>query len=465
TLLWSPERKVKIDASGRGQWLYATDMPTWLLVTLSADGKMLSQEWREVAAGLSHLEVSLPDGINEAQMTVAATGGYRSSSLDVNVTRGKQRGIKISTETFRNRLTPGSHEEWTLRVTDLDGEGREAAVMARLYNAALDAVASGHWFLNPSSGYLPRLEWRGPALGETSTSWLSGVTGKYGECPAMPSADFNTYGLPLYSGGRMNGIMIRGTMMKSAAIDLAAGRDDKAEADEAVLEEVAVTTFDSAAPADAGAMATGEAKSAEAAEDDTPAVVYRPAEVPLAFFRPTLTSGADGSLRLAFTLPDANTTWNFEALAWTSDMETGRMTEEVVASKAVMVQPNLPRFVRSGDTAVIPAMVMNATDSVAEVTVTTEFFDPSDMRVTHSCDTTLTIEPRGSATVDATLHAPSGVPFAGYRVRAVSGEASDGEQTLLPVLEATGSVVESIPFYLDPDSTRISLRIPTLPDG
>lgn len=468
TLLWSPEGKVKTDAAGRGAWLYATDTPTWLLVTLSADGKPLSQDWRQVSAGLSRLDVSLPDGVDEALMTVAATGGYRSASLDVTVTRGKRRGIKISTATFRDRLTPGSHEEWTLHVTDLDGEGREAAVMARLYNAALDAVAPGHWFLNPSSGYMPRLEWRGPALGETSTSWLSGTPFDYGECPAMPSADFNTYGLPLYSGGRMNGIMIRGTMrmQKSAAVtNLAAAKVEEAEADEAVLEEVAVTTFDSAATADAGTMAAGEAKSAESGEEATPEVVYRPAEVPLAFFRPTLTTDADGSLHLAFTLPDANTTWNFEALAWTPDMESDQLTEEVVASKAVMVQPNLPRFVRSGDTAVIPAMVMNATDSVAEVTVTTEFFDPSDMRVTHACDTTLTIGPRGSATIDATLHAPAGVPFAGYRVRAVSGEASDGEQTLLPVLEATGSVVESIPFYLDPDSARISLRIPTLPEG
>jgi len=473
TLLWSPKSKLDLPASGKGELLYATDMDTHLLVTVTADGKIVSQEWHKVKAGMGRLAVELPKGTDKARMDVAATAGYRTVNMAVALTRGKAKGLKITAQTFRDKLKPGAEEEWTLRVTDLDGNGREAAVMARLYNAALDAIANNPWQFSPSAGYVPGWNWRRPLLGDSVSSWLGGASNRYIECPEELEAQFDTYGISLAGGMRFFGasnLRIRGTkMMNAMAKQETKARTTEDAADEAeaeiAVEEVA---YDMAAPmASAGAGAdAGAVETAEAGVEQTEEFSYRPSEVALAFFRPSLVTDPDGTLRLRFILPEANTTWSFTAMAWTKDLLADIMTAEAVASKAVMVQPNLPRFVREGDVAVIPSMVMNATDSAMQVTVTTELFNPADGAVTLSCDTTLTLAAKSSATSAITMRVPqTGSSLIGYRVKAVSGENSDGEQTVLPVLEATNRVVETHPFYLDPDSGRVSLAIPVLPEG
>ena len=468
TLLWSPQTSLSLPASGKGEWLYATDMPTHLLVTISADGKILSQKWHSVTAGMGHLEVELPEGCADAAMDVSATAGYRTANLSVTLTRGKDEGLRITTQTFRDKLKPGAEEEWVLRVTDLDGRGREAAVMARLYNAALEAIASNPWRLSTYGGYVPGWNWRRPLLGDSISSRLEGAGGQMAECPEEPQAMFNTYGLGLSADLRFyaaSNMYIRGTGTMGASnmrLSATSRKMEFAVTEDAVAEE---TAADMAAPMDADAGAAA-AENGETAGEDTNSFSYRPSETALAFFRPSLATDPDGTLRLRFTLPEANTTWNFTAMAWTEDLLSDMIETRAVASKAVMVQPNLPRFVREGDMAVIPSMVMNATDSAMTATVTTELFNPADGSVTYSRDTTVTIPANSSATSAITMRVPrTGASLVGYRIKAVSGENSDGEQTLLPVLEATNRVVETHPFYLDPDSGRVSLAIPVLPEG
>lgn len=206
--------------------------------------------------------------------------------------------------------------------------------------------------------------------------------------------------------------------------------------DEIVVEEAEVTA--DAAPlekailrgaADAGGAVMQEAEEGTAEE---PQVNYRDSEVPLSFFRPELTTDADGNLELTFTVPDANTTWGMRAVAWTDSILTASHASDVIASKPVMVRPNLPRFLRSGDRVGVEALVMNATDSTFNVTATVETFNPSDGKVISTDVRELTIAPQASATVGITVNAPADAPFLGYRVKAVAGRWTDGEQNLIP---------------------------------
>lgn len=68
-----------------------------------------------------------------------------------------------------------------------------------------------------------------------------------------------------------------------------------------------------------------------------------------AFFYPQLTTDANGRVAIKFTLPESLTTWQMLGFAHTRDLHYGNIAGEAVAKKDVMIQPNVPRFIREGD--------------------------------------------------------------------------------------------------------------------
>lgn len=70
-----------------------------------------------------------------------------------------------------------------------------------------------------------------------------------------------------------------------------------------------------------------------------------------AFFYPALMADKNGDVVLKFTLPESLTTWKFMGVAHTTDLCAGSLYGETIAQKDVMLQPNMPRFIRMGDQA------------------------------------------------------------------------------------------------------------------
>ena len=103
-----------------------------------------------------------------------------------------------------------------------------------------------------------------------------------------------------------------------------------------------------------------------------------------------------------------------------------------------MVQPNLPRFLRTGDEASISSTVMNNTDVQQDVKVIAELFDPLTNKVFSTLlDSALILSANENKTVQVALTAPKNSPFIGIRVKATNGNFSDGEQALIPILPAS----------------------------
>ena len=167
---------------------------------------------------------------------------------------------------------------------------------------------------------------------------------------------------------RFNNMRLRGTM-KATAYNAEAGTDDlnvvREHKEELAVDEEFEADMD-VAQITGGVMLAESAVVSASAQDgpQTTPFAYRDGETPLAFFRPMLTTDADGRLSFSFTVPNANTTWSFNALAFTDKLLTTTASATVLANKPIMVQPNLPRFLRTGDRAVILASVMNNSDSV-----------------------------------------------------------------------------------------------------
>lgn len=81
-----------------------------------------------------------------------------------------------------------------------------------------------------------------------------------------------------------------------------------------------------------------------------------------AFFFPGLLTDDKGNVSMRFTLPESVTTWQFYGLAHDKELNNGTISATSVAKKTVMIQPNVPRFVRSADRGVLSARIANTSE-------------------------------------------------------------------------------------------------------
>ncbi|WP_305150357.1 alpha-2-macroglobulin family protein [uncultured Duncaniella sp.] len=475
-LLWYPTDKVSIKGSTAASWLYAVDCPTNLLVSIHTDSKLISRRWVKAGEGMHTLPIELPAGVDEASVEISLTGNYRNSSARLTAKRDMPaKGIKFISESFRDRLVPGSEETWTFRVVDRSDNGKEAAVVLDMYNTALDALVRSSWEFTPmTQGPRYHYFWEQSDLSAESGIRISAYPDKFLSEYSVLQPTFDTY-RRTFSNTK---IYLSGTRSyKAAATTLNAVAEHKEE----VVVEEAMSSADGAVTFNSAGMASADMASAEAAyETDMGAAEgengvseekpesskpfsFRENEVSLAFFKPMLTTDANGRLSFTFTVPNANTRWGFRALAYTDSLLSTNFSADVMANKPVMVQPNLPRFLRSGDSATIIASVMNSSDKQQKITTKVELFNPADGKVIAEYTQVDEIAPSSAATVSTGLVAPADAPFIGYRIKSSTDMFADGEQSLIPILPAVSPVIDTYPFYIAPDDKDFSMPLPKVP--
>ncbi len=466
-LIWIPATRVNAGAD----ILLGTSRPAmWVLQTVYDRDRIISREWLELPAGLHRIAApALPDGSDRLTVSFMAAGDYSSMEREVTVVPAVDpRGLKLHVEALRDRITPGSTERIRFSVVDAWGKPVRSAVMLDIYNKALDALTPGGWdfgLRSPSRMYYRIVS---PGTGGDNSVYLSASLRMlketvvslpcfqlYGQTFAPQS--FRTAGVANVRMQRVSSMSMKLTaapMMKSAdVVDEA-----MVESDEAVMEESA----DNATAAAGASELDGGNGAGEAA---TPEVAWRDAETPLALFRPMLVTAPDGSLEVAFTAPDANATWAFQALAFTEDMRNASIDASILSQKPVMVNPNAPRFLREGDHAVILTSVMNSTDSVIDLSAEIELFEPSTGVTVGKAGKHLSLGPRSTAIVPVEAEAKAGLTMLGLRARAYTDLYSDGEQLIIPILPASTPVVDSEPFYMGPDTHESEIVMPGAPDA
>ncbi len=346
---------------------------------------------------------------------------------------------------MRDKVQAGDRELWTIRITDNLGNPVESsAVVLDVYSKALDALMphSLRFYPRRGSSY-----WFNTYPGSAGHVFVSSSPGEvsYPRLPSSPNI-FQTYGerwprehaVKYYVRGR--GAVNSGMMMKAEMTMYDSAAMDEAEVE---VEEAAMTSG-------AADMGSGSADGAAEKAD------YRLPEVPLALWQPVLTTGADGVVQVQFVAPDANTTWAVRTLAYDRSLLTGNSDAEIVASKPVMVQTSLPRFLRQGDRIQLRSSAVNNTDSESEIRASIEIYDPMTGKVLHKAEyEPQLMAPMSSRRLDMDLTVGDNATLVGVRVRAASGNFSDGEQTVIPVLPSAVTVTESTPILMAPDSASL----------
>jgi TonB-dependent SusC/RagA subfamily outer membrane receptor len=179
-----------------------------------------------------------------------------------------------------------------------------------------------------------------------------------------------------------------------------------------------------------------------------------------AFFLPNLRTDANGKISFNFTSPEALTAWKLRLLAHNKDAVSGYLEKSVVTQKELMVLPNFPRFLREKDTIVISAKISNITDQAKTGTAILQFFDavtmqPIDAKMLNAKNVrNFTVSAFGNTTASWTISIPEGLQGVQYKILAKSGNFSDGEENILPVLTNNMLVTESIPIWVRENSTK-----------
>lgn len=371
-----------------------------------------------------------------------------------------EKKLNIAWKTFRNRLTPGQKEEWTLKITTPDGKPAKAQLMSVLYDKSLDQIAPHSW--NFSLGFyqsLPNCYWKHNLT--FRSFYLNGVyPTKYYDEKGLDVDKFDGKFFSYYA--YMQAVELS-KLERSSGGTVEAVRVDKHSSmkDELVREEAKVMRIRGSKMVRVGATAPSANKvfdvveempqfaggSGSDVEQFLDQVQVRENLNETAFFYPALESDNNGNVAIRFTLPESVTTWKFMGLAHDKEMRNGLLVDEAVAQKTVMIQPNMPRFLREGDKATIVAKLSNTSDKKVSGNARMQIIDPETNKVVWQKTQGYRIDAEGSAIVSFDV---SGLKEGVYinKVVAAGNGYSDGEQHYLPVLSNRELVTNTLPITL-----------------
>lgn len=173
-----------------------------------------------------------------------------------------------------------------------------------------------------------------------------------------------------------------------------------------------------------------------------------------AFFYPHLKSNKQGEISFSFEAPQALTKWRMMLLAHDKKGRTGYLEQTVVTQKQLSVTPNPPRFLRETDTIRFSAKISNLTDQPLAGSAMLQILDglsgtPLDSEeMGFNSAKSFTTLAKGNDEVSWTLVIPKHLNAIQYKVLAKSGNFSDGEGSVLPVLSNRTLLTESKPIWV-----------------
>lgn len=333
---------------------------------------------------------------------------------------------------FRDYLLPGQQETWTLRIMK-NGKPVAANLMATMYDESLDAIYQNNWnfhlnFPRSSSSFQPyhsamrigysvqfngiyNKEWHFPEFDRWSDKVSMRFGGRYG----------------LFRGDRVMTRMAAKNMMVESPMMLDA------------------------------AVVTEEAAVAEAAPEEEPKMEMRSNFQETAFFMPVLRTDKDGTATIQFTLPESLTRWHLMGFAHTREVDYTLIQNHATARKLMMVQPQLPRFLRVGDNAMFVATVQNLSETDLKGTLYLEVTDSTLSSIVLKKNVAFEVPANGSRVLSFPYQVKELGPSVVCKFYAKAGNYTDGEQHLLPVLSDKVWLTESRAVYLNDEKKQIDL--------
>lgn len=413
---------------------------------ISQDFEILTREWLTLDNECLLLEVPFKNEYGKGvkiRFTFIKDGETYQRKCDVERFMESNK-LWLKMASFRDKVRPGSTENWTLTVTDDKGKYPAAEVVASMYDFSLDKFVKHQW--NPFYSYKSYRSFDWSESNKGAISCFLQFESTMEEEPFVDRSYQNWMGLLDLFGRRRGGI----TEMMQARASGYLGVDKRMSA--------------SSGDANSNYKIRIRGNSSEEVQEDLPFALTQTVNKDesagegtnylrtnlneTAFFYPHLVTDSSGNVAINFTVPESLTRWKFMAMAHTKDMKWGTTEELITAQKEVMITPNLPRFFRQGDVTGLSGKVDNLSESKLTMNVILEFFDPSTEKVFAPLtqQEKITIDGGKSQSVAFQTTLPDSLEIVGVRMKAISNTFSDGEQVVIPVLSNRQMVTESMPM-------------------
>ena len=393
-----------------------------------------------------------------------------------------KRSLTLKWDTFRDRILAGGQEQWSFTLSHEGKRVDSASVAVWMYDASLDEI-----------GHLS-LDYDRPLIGALSIDSLSSDFYRShirfhlgGSVPTPPwlqqlkddeaKADFvyppKPVTPPVKADDEYNQDVISddsddGELMMELSGALYGARATKkasaisirglASASNSRLEEVMVVGYASKDTQDE-VLKPDEIRvlSNDSKNDSKPRRVDATKLAPLsirtnfnesAYFYPFLRTDRQGKVSWSARVPETLTRWKLIVLAHTSDMKLLRHTESIEAYKDFSVRPNVPRFLREGDSVRISTTVSNGSKVAQRGLFTLELFEPKTKRTLCSREETFDLPAGHTTDIVLPVSGYEGLDSVGLRVIARGKTSSDGEQHLVPVITDQEEMTESLAFNI-----------------
>ncbi|HVG14542.1 MAG TPA: alpha-2-macroglobulin family protein, partial [Chitinophagaceae bacterium] len=403
--------------------------------------------------------------------------------------------LKIEYASFRDKMLPGSEEKWNVKITGHKGEKLAAEMLASMYDASLDQFKPHSWnkpAVWPIYGGMPA--WNGIPNFSAANSiarWSRddsyktfdkqyeqlnfGIVNNPGDVAPFRGNKMKKLNSPVLSETVIvgYGVQRRDGVTGAATEALQDMKIQGAATEEAgaplyIIDGVMSTTLGSIPPSDIlstrllngneatalygarganGVVIITTKKGAAGAAEIIPRKNFNET----AFFFPSLSTDTNGDITFSFTVPEALTQWKLQTLAHTKDLAFGLSSKSAITQKELMVQPNLPRFLREGDRIELNAKVVNLSSKEITGQAELQLLDAATNQPVDGWFQNMfpnqyfTIAAGSSEAVKFPVEIPFNYNKALlWRIIARAGNISDGEENMLPVLTNKMLVTETM---------------------
>ncbi|MFN8255114.1 MAG: alpha-2-macroglobulin family protein [Bacteroidales bacterium] len=374
--------------------------------------------------------------------------------------------LDISFETFRDRVSPGSDEEWKIKIKGKNGEKVAAEFLATLYDASLDQFRPNYWGFNIYNSYYSVLAWNSNEYNLTYSSTVTKDFNPYIKIPFRIFDNLNWFGFKYY------GYEIYNTFDTDSYNELYFldnVRDAPKDFNDLTINEAGEANLKNGKEIKSWRE---NDKNAENGVFVGQGVKYKITESldkvkvrtnfnETAFFYPNLQTDEEGNVIVKFKIPESLTSWKMMGFAHTRDFKYGFVTNELKTQKDLMLMPNEPRFFRQNDKLVFPVKISNLSKNKMTGTARLEILDALTMKQVEGifdkkeiAEKSFEVSAGGNSVVEWNLSIPENINALTYKVVARSGDYADGEQKAIPVLSDRMLVTESLPFHIKSNQAK-----------
>ena len=454
--LWMPHCGQKVDETGMAHITIGTAFKSHIYYVANSRNGIAKEGWVHYEPGIHDFSIKIPDEENQ-NISVAFKCYYESKLYQGNayLENPKNRpAVTLSINSFRDNILPNGKEQWIFTFFNQDKKPISGRLALEVISEAVNQLAPNNFLLSN-----PILSERSVEL--SSVYHYSKYANAYWIDNLVKGATYQIPELEMYgrwfSWGNKGMYMMAKT--RNNAVYALAARPE--------MEEAAGTVDFADAVTQSSMMISGVNESKKK-EEGFNSINVRISETKVALWQPMVNIGENGEARVEFEVPADNTTWRLIAMAFDKSSLHDTQTKTMIASRPIMVKPSLPRFLRDCDNTQLMANVMNRADEEIETEVIIELFDPRSEKVILSETRKEKIAANGMKAVgiDCNLSVlnKSLSGFLGFRVKAETEGVGDGEQVMIPVLNSVMPVVETIPFYLNPEDKDSTIDISHLPN-